>query len=201
MTIQHIDLDDKLPLLTEVVAYTTADNLPVLNQVVSDTTDDNLPVLHEVIDDSTAGDLPVLSQVISDSTADDLPVLNQVLSDSITENLPLITDIFAETTVTNAPIVTEPPVDARLIDDTPAIAIPAIIVNETPQPRVLSAEEIQQLLQHIETHLEDVFTSKLNSQLERLQHLAVDLAISELKAELPLLLREALTTTDVSRPT
>lgn len=117
---------------------------------------------------------------------DELPTLTEVVSDSSSDNLPILTDVVIE------PVV---------VSDLPASSIPAILISEPPLPRALSAEEMQQLLQHIESHLEAVFTSKLNSQLERLQHLAVDLAISELKAELPQLLREALKTTDVSRPT
>ena len=65
-------------------------------------------------------------------------------------------------------------------------------------PRTLSAEEMQHLLQHLEAHLETVFSSKLNNQLEQLQKLAVELAVSEFKAELPQLLRDALTKTDRS---
>lgn len=117
---------------------------------------------------------------------DELTLLTEVVSGSGSDNLPILTDV-----------VTDP----IAVSELPASSIPAILISEPPLPRTLSAEEMQQLLQHIETHLEAVFTSKLNNQLERLQHLAVDLAISELKAELPQLLREALKTTDVSRPT
>lgn len=66
-------------------------------------------------------------------------------------------------------------------------------------PRTLNAEEMQLLLRQLETHLETVFTSKLNDRLEELQRLAIDLAVSEFKAELPKLLRDAINKADVSR--
>jgi hypothetical protein len=110
------------------------------------------------------------------------PLLTEVVSDSSSDNLPILTDVVVEPIAVSEPSVS---------------VIPAFLISEPP-PRTLSAEEMQQLLQHIETHLENVFTSKLNSQLERLQHLAVDLAVSEFKAELPQLLRDALNKTDES---
>jgi hypothetical protein len=114
----------------------------------------------------------------------ELPLLTEVVSDSSSENLPILTDVV---------------VDLIAVSEPSASVIPAFLMSEPPLPRTLSAEEMQQLLQHIETHLEEVFTRKLNSQLERLQHLAVDLAISEFKAELPQLLRDALTKPVVTR--
>lgn len=75
----------------------------------------------------------------------------------------------------------------------PQIAIAHESVTTEPAlPRILSTDEMQQLLQKLETHLETVFTSKLNTQLKQLQQLAVDLAVSEFKAELPQLLSDAL---------
>lgn len=114
----------------------------------------------------------------------DLPLLTEIISDSDSDNFPILTDIVAE------------PMAAS---ELPAKLIPTSIASDAQQTQTLSAGEMQQLLLHIETHLETVFTSKLNSQLERLQHLAVDLAITELKAELPQLLRDALTTTVINR--
>jgi len=55
---------------------------------------------------------------------------------------------------------------------------------------------MQRLLQHLEAHLDGVFAHKLSINLEQLQRQAVEQAISELKAELPELLRDALNTTN-----
>jgi len=113
---------------------------------------------------------------------EDLPCLTEVVSDALPDDLPLLTEII------HAP----PPAEAIR----PVITQP---INATPSTRTLNAEEMQQLLLHIEDHLETVFTGKLNSQLEQLQKLAVDLAVSEFKAELPQLLHDALTKSDARR--
>lgn len=98
------------------------------------------------------------------------------------DELPLLTEL--------ADIPHELPILSEIVAEAPApshstIATPAL-------PQTLSEEQVQQLLRQLESHLETVFTSKLNNHLERLQRLAVDLAVSELKAELPQLLRDAL---------
>ena len=77
--------------------------------------------------------------------------------------------------------------------DTPAM--PGAVA---PQ-RNISEAEIRQLADHFEAHLESVFTAKLNRHLQQLHHQAVKLAISELKSELPGLLRKALDTTDLKK--
>lgn len=68
------------------------------------------------------------------------------------------------------------------------------IVAETDahSSRVLSAEEIQQILHQLEAHIETLFTRKLGNHLEQLQRQAIDQALSELKSELPELLRNTL---------
>ena len=58
--------------------------------------------------------------------------------------------------------------------------------------RVLSAEEIQQILRQLEAHIETLFTRKLGLHLEQLQRQAIEKALGELKAELPELLRDTL---------
>lgn len=85
---------------------------------------------------------------------------------------------------------------ARTIGDTTLNGLPMLteVVAEadTHLPRVLNADEIQQLLPQLETHIEALFTRKLGTHLEQLQRLAIEQAISELKAELPELLRDTL---------
>ena len=65
---------------------------------------------------------------------------------------------------------------------------------DTYLPRLLSEEELQQLLPQLEAHIETLFTKKLAARLEQLQRQAIEQAIRELKAELPDLLHDALYT-------
>ncbi len=104
---------------------------------------------------------------------DELPLLTEVANDSEVSILPVLTEVIL-------PAETMPP------------------AASVPPARALNPEEIHQLLQQLEAHLETVFAGKLNKQLEQLQHLAVDLAINEFKAELPKLLRDALISTTAS---
>lgn len=86
----------------------------------------------------------------------------------------------------------------NVLDDLPLLTeVATENPHEKPQveealPRTFRREEMQQVLQKLEAHMETVFISKLNTQLEQLQRLAIDLAVSEFKAELPHLLRDAL---------
>lgn len=108
------------------------------------------------------------------------------------EELPLLTEVV------DAPSSEELPILFEIIQDPDEKPQPDTVQEKPALPRTLNAKEMQQLLQQLEVHLETVFTNKLNSQLEELQRLAVELAVSEFKAELPQLLRDALTNTDVS---
>lgn len=103
----------------------------------------------------------------------DLPLLTEVADNSVAIDLPVLTEVVTEQTA-HAP---HPSDEAA---------------SNSPTPRALSSDEMLLLLQQLETHLETVFAGKLNNQLEQLQRLAVDLAISEFKAELPQLLHDAL---------
>jgi hypothetical protein len=80
---------------------------------------------------------------------------------------------IGETTLNSLPVLTE-------------------VEGQTHPPSVLSAEEMQQLLHQLESHLGTLFTKKLSLRLEQLQRQAIDQALDELKAELPELLRDAL---------
>ena len=82
---------------------------------------------------------------------------------------------IGETTLSGLPVLTE------VIDKA-----------DTYLPRLLTEDEIQQLLPRIEAHIEALFTKKLGLQLEQLQRQAIEQAIRELKAELPELLHDAL---------
>jgi hypothetical protein len=85
------------------------------------------------------------------------------------------------------------PPDSGFPDDLPTLT--EIVAAAVPHPHpALSAEERQLLLQQLETRIETLFTRKLALRLEQVQRQTVKQAISELKAELPELLREALDT-------
>jgi hypothetical protein len=85
-------------------------------------------------------------------------------------------------------------VDEEAPDEFHPLAGAAITEAVAPQPRVLSEQEMQQLLHRLEAHLETVFAGKLRLHLEQLQQQAIEQAVNELKAELPELLRDALNT-------
>ena len=107
---------------------------------------------------------------------DELPLLTEV-SDEEAE-LPVLTSVIAAPEVA-APVL--PPVDLSATG---------------AHMRPLNPAEVDQLLHQLESHLETVFSEKLNNQLEQLQKLAVELAISEFKAELPKLIIDALKGSD-----
>jgi len=125
--------------------------------------------------------------MMQDASNDDLPYLTEIVSEPMPDDLPILTQI----------VIGQPAKDALADQTTPPTEAFQPVVQEfiaASDSRGLGAEDMQLLLQHIETHLETVFTSKLNDQLEQLQKLAVDLAVSEFKAELPQLLHDALNT-------
>lgn len=111
------------------------------------------------------------------------------------EELPLLTDVIGETLPILTEVVDKSPPNWELLPVTAEVPVAPL-----PAPaRTLNSDEMCQLLQQLETHLETVFTAKLNSQLDQLQRLAVDLAVSEFKAELPKLLLDALNATHIDR--
>lgn len=89
------------------------------------------------------------------------------------EKLPVLNQVAGKATPPDLPTLTE-------------------IVEDTVQLRALTAKERQQILRHLEKHLETLFSQKLASKLEQMQRHTVKQVISELKAELPELLRDAL---------
>ena len=100
-------------------------------------------------------------------TDDELPLLTEVSNDPT--ELPVLTSVVA------------------------APALPPVDLSATgAYMRPLNPAEVDQLLHQLESHLETVFAEKLNNQLAQLQKLAVELAISEFKAELPKLIIDAL---------
>jgi hypothetical protein len=92
------------------------------------------------------------------------------------DNLPMLTHVVGD----------------ELLDELPTLTEIVEKIHHTALPAALNETDIRQVLQRLETHLEIVFTQKLNHQLEQLQRQAIERAVSELKAELPELLRNAL---------
>lgn len=92
------------------------------------------------------------------------------------DDLPLLTEIVEETTPHDVATVS-----AAAPDET----FPAA-------PHEYSEEKLQLLLQQLETHVETVFADRLRLRLEHLHQQAVELTVTELKAELPGLVRNAL---------
>jgi hypothetical protein len=92
----------------------------------------------------------------------------------------------------------KPSSPAPAIGDTTLNSLPVLteVIDKAENylPRLLSSEEIEQLLPQLEEHLETLFTKKLGLHLEQLQRQAIEQAIRELKAELPELLHDALYT-------
>jgi hypothetical protein len=110
------------------------------------------------------------------------------------EELPMLTEVSgdqAELPVLTSVVAAQPPV----VEAPPPVDLSATGAHMRP----LNPAEVDQLLRQLESHLETVFSQKLNSQLEQLQKLAVELAISEFKAELPSLIIDALKNSDASR--
>ncbi len=110
------------------------------------------------------------------------------------ENLPLLTQVADEPLPDDLPTLTEVVAEAQPESDleTPAAeaSTPASLIPD---------EEMQRLLQRLKAHLENAFAHKLSLKLEQLQRQAVERAVDELKAELPQLLRDALSSPDSHR--
>jgi len=112
---------------------------------------------------------------------DNLPLLTQVADEDAPDDLPTLTEVVAEEQAERA-IALQPG------DDHEAPASETI----TPASCAPDEQEMQRLLRLVEIHLETVFSHKLGLHLEHLQRQAVAQAVSELKTELPELLRDAL---------
>jgi len=112
---------------------------------------------------------------------DNLPLLTQVADEDAPDDLPTLTEVIVEGQTGSA---TGLQPDADREAPAPEAAIPASCAPND--------EEMQRLLRRLETHLENVFANKLSLSLEQLQRQAIEQAVSELKAELPELLRNAL---------
>lgn len=112
---------------------------------------------------------------------DNLPLLTQVADENTPDDLPTLTEIVAKEPA--GPAIWLQPETGR-----------EIAAHETAMPAscALGEEEMQRLLRHLETYIENIFTYQLNLNLEQMHRTAIQHAVSDLKAELPELLRDAL---------
>ena len=120
----------------------------------------------ELTDNGLLDNLPLLTQVADEDAPDDLPTLTEVVTEGQAEPVTVL----------------QPDADREI--PAPEAAIAALCP--------LNEEEMQRLLRRLETHLENRFAHKLGVNLEQLQRQAIEQAVSELKAELPELLCNAL---------
>ena len=127
--------------------------------------------------------LPLLTQVVETDTPDDLPTLTEIVADSLNaatdaEDIPPA--VFAAPE--NEPDTPEPAVpeltasEPGIPETEPSDESQSIISQEAglpevaiPQPRVLSDEELQQILHHLEVHLETMLASKFSLHFEKLR--------------------------------
>ncbi|MEO8332342.1 MAG: hypothetical protein ABI479_07900 [Gallionella sp.] len=86
------------------------------------------------------------------------------------------------------------PVLTQVADPATTEILPTLteIIAKTDPHSALGAKEQQLILQQLEQHIETLLSQKLVLRLEQLQRQAVKQAVSELRAELPKLLRDAL---------
>lgn len=126
----------------------------------------------------------------------DLPLLTDIIdADGSTLAIPTLTEeVVPHTEETTPALDLLAPIDFYPASSASSLGPTAETVNEVdtsspPTGRVLDPAEMQLIIDHFTHHLETVFTEKLDRHLRQLHHQAVHLAITELKAELPELLR------------
>lgn len=134
--------------------------------------------------DGLLDNLPLLTQVADEDAPDDLPTLTEVVTDETTSHSTRLSKDDSQ--VAGYEGQTEP-ASGFQPDANRKFPVPEAATPCTP-----NEEEMQRLLLQLETHLENMFANKLSANLEQLQRQAIDQAVSELKAELPELLRNAL---------
>lgn len=137
---------------------------------------------------SQTDDLPLLTTVVDKDVRDDLPTLTEIVEDIHPALPPFEVPAIAgdELPVLMEVVTAEPP--------------PVTAAKEEILPPAMASEaDMQQLLQRIEAHIESVLTQKLSLRLEQLQQQAIEQTVTELKAELPQILHDALGGPDGNR--
>jgi hypothetical protein len=167
----------------------------------------------ELTDNGLLDNLPLLTQVADEDAPDDLPTLTEVVTDETTgettshptkqpEDGCQVVGYSHSTRLSAEKLLAGHPKDDSRVagyegQTEPASGLQPDADREIPAPEAAASctpneEEVQRLLRRLETHLENRFAHKLSANLEQLQRQAIDQAVSELKAELPELLRNAL---------
>ncbi|MBI3221603.1 MAG: hypothetical protein HYZ46_00620 [Nitrosomonadales bacterium] len=132
------------------------------------------------------GSLPLLTELADDLTPEELPTLTEVVDISTS---PADEPLDAAVMPDDLPILPE---SARIADHADAHVHSPEAAGDEPAASLLSEAQLQQLEQQLTRHLETLLRNKLSLRLEQLQKQALDQALGELKAELPMLLRDAL---------
>ncbi len=129
--------------------------------------------------------LPLLTQVVETDTPDDLPTLTEVVADTANAAAD-VADAVADTEDRQPAILAaqENGIDTATVEpdgESQPITNQETIVHETassetvvpeaaaPLPRALSEDELQQILQHLEAHLDTMLASKLSLHFEKLR--------------------------------
>ncbi len=163
---------------------TNPEDLPLLTDILrAEETSLDIPMLTEIVvpaDTNSAETMPkvIASEASVDANFDPYSIAH--LASELIWNTNLATEVTAPTSI---PYTTPEPT---------SIAATLVAPPEAILETRISEEEMQQLVSHFESRLETIFTEKLNRHFEHLHHQAVKLAISELKDELPELLRNVL---------
>lgn len=134
----------------------------------------------ELSDSGLPDNLPLLTQVVETDTPDDLPTLTDVVAE-VTEAVADTAKVAAETNDQQPAVLaaqeneidtleTEPDNETQSVVSEKASA-PENIAPEaiTHPPRALSEEELQQILHHLEAHLDAMLASKLSLHFEKLR--------------------------------
>lgn len=136
----------------------------------------SLPLLTELADDAALEALPTLTEVVATAAAaiPDAPPTHTASASPAADNLPVLLESVGISYLPDVPVESTEKASGQ------------------PAPVLLSEVQLQQLEQQLTHHLESVLRNKLSLRLEQLQKLALDQALSELKTELPMLLRDVL---------
>lgn len=125
---------------------------------------DNLPLLTEVVAAGVPDDLPTLTEVVADTEGghgiSSSPASRKLPASSGNENIRVIPESATPAVRENKIDTMETEIAGKEISPSGAAV---------PPPRVLSEAELQQILHHIEAHIETIFASKLSLHFEQLR--------------------------------
>jgi hypothetical protein len=93
----------------------------------------------------------------SSNPPDDLPLLTQVVKTDMPDDLPTLTEVVVDSA------------EAKNIQPPLADAKNSSVKTVIPPSRVFSEAELQQILQHLEPHLDIMFAEKLSLHFEKLR--------------------------------